>query len=122
MTGNFDQPKHTGASAAWPEASCVSLRSQGLAQPGTNLVQADDILTPEELAARLKVPDSWVYEKTRGRGRNPIPCLRLWRYVRFNWVAVVTWLAAPAPHDATPTRPSLPNRRNAPRPVPPRPA
>jgi hypothetical protein len=50
MTGNFEQPKHTGASAAWPEASCVSLRSQGLAQPGTNLVQAEDILTPEELA------------------------------------------------------------------------
>ena len=51
MTGTIEQPKHTGASAAWPEASCVSLRSQGLAQPGTNLVQADDILTPEELAA-----------------------------------------------------------------------
>jgi hypothetical protein len=48
--GIFEQPKHTGASAAWPEASCVSLRSQGLAQPGTNLVQAEDILTPEELA------------------------------------------------------------------------
>ena len=46
------------------------------------MVQADDILTPEELAAKLKVPDSWVYEKTRGRCRNPIPCLRLGRYVR----------------------------------------
>jgi hypothetical protein len=116
MTGNFEQPKHTGASVAWPEASCVSLRSQGLAQPGTNLVQADDIITPEELARLsvslcspalcfaefatlvatglaqpgLKVPDSWVYEKTRGRCRNPIPCLRLGRYVRFNWVAVAT--------------------------------
>ena len=66
MTGNFEQPKHTGASAARPEASCVSLRSQGLAQPGTSLVQADDILTPEELAAILKVPDSWVYERPAG--------------------------------------------------------
>ena len=31
----------------------------------------DEVFTPEELAARLKVPDSWVYEKTRGRCRNP---------------------------------------------------
>jgi hypothetical protein len=38
MTGNFEQPKHTGGSAAWPEAS-------------TSLVQADDIIMPEELAA-----------------------------------------------------------------------
>jgi len=113
MTGNFEQPKHTGASAAWPEAS-------------TSLVQADDILTPEELARLsvslcspvlcfaefapvvqaglaqpgLKVPDSWVYEKTRGRCRNPIPCLRLGRYVRFNWVppgspTLATWLEVP---------------------------
>jgi hypothetical protein len=69
MTGNFEQPKHTGARDAWPEAS-------------TSLVQADDILTPEEVAAKLNVPDSWVYEKTRKRCRNPIPCLRLGRYVR----------------------------------------
>jgi|CZKX01.1.fsa_nt_gi excisionase family DNA binding protein len=98
MTGNFEQPKHTGASAAWPEAS-------------TSLVQADDILTPEELAARLKVPDSWVYEKTRGRCRNPIPCLRLGRYVRFNWLAVAKWLTAPAPQDTRLARPALPNHR-----------
>ncbi len=44
-----------------------------------------DILTPEEVAARLKVPESWVYEKTRARCRNPIPCLRLGRYIRFQW-------------------------------------
>ena len=102
MTGNLEQPKRTGASAAWPEAS-------------TSLVQADDILTPEELARLsvslcspvlcfaefapvvqaglaqpgLKVPDSWVYEKTRGRCRNPIPCLRLGRYVRFRRVPLL---------------------------------
>jgi hypothetical protein len=115
MTGNFEQPKHTGASAAWPEAS-------------TSLVQADDILTPEELAAKLKVPDSWVYEKTRGRCRNPIPCLRLGRYVRFNWVppgspTLATWLTAPARPDTRPARPMPPRKPRKPaRPVSPRPA
>ena len=47
-------------------------------------MKAEDIIMPDELAAKLKVPDSWVYEKTGGRCRNPIPCLRLGRYVRFN--------------------------------------
>jgi excisionase family DNA binding protein len=73
------------------------------------LVKAEDILTPEELAARLKVPDSWVYEKTRGRCRNPIPCLRLGRYVRFDWTSVATWLTAP--HDTNPAKPNLPTGR-----------
>ena len=53
---------------------------------------AEDICTPEEIAARLKVPPSWVYEKTRSRCRNRMPCLRLGRYIRFDWKAVVNWL------------------------------
>jgi len=107
MTGNFEHTNRTGQSAAssGPEASA-------------NLVQAEDVITPEELAARLKVRDSWVYEKTRGRCRNPIPCLRLGRYVRFNWLAVTAWLTAPAPQDTRPARPDLPNRRKAAAPVP----
>ena len=43
--------------------------------------QSDDrLLDPEELAERLKVPVSWVYEQSR-RGR--IPTVRIGRYVRF---------------------------------------
>jgi excisionase family DNA binding protein len=86
-----------------------------------NLVKAEDILTPEELAARLKVPDSWVYEKTRGRCRNPIPCLRLGRYVRFDWTAVASWLTTPAPSETRQARPDLRNRRTV-RSLSPRPA
>jgi excisionase family DNA binding protein len=57
-------------------------------------LRPEDILTPEELAARLKVPKSWVYEKTRSRNRmgKPLPCLRLGRYIRFDWTRVVEWL------------------------------
>jgi hypothetical protein len=133
MTGNFEQPKHRGASAAWPEASCVSLRSQGLAQPGTNLVRAEVTLTPEELAgyafslrsprgshnlgSRCQTPGftkrpagaAALFQvssalaalirrlcASRNRGATgPIPCLRLGRYVRFNWVAVADRPRAP---------------------------
>ena len=103
MTGTFEHTKRTGASAAWAEAA-------------SRLIKAEDILTPEELAARLKVPDSWVYEKTRGRCRNPIPCLRLGRYVRFDWTSVATWLTAP--QSTNPPRPDLSNRRKPVAPFP----
>ncbi len=35
-----------------------------------------DLLTPDELAARLKVGKSWVYEKTRARSRDHLPAIR----------------------------------------------
>jgi len=47
-----------------------------------------DILTPEQLAERLQVGVSWVYEKSRSRrmhsGR-PLPVLHCGRYLRFYW-------------------------------------
>ena len=54
----------------------------------------NNILTPTELADRLKVKTSWVYEKTRGRNRDRLPFVRLGRYVRFYWTDVVDWLKA----------------------------
>ncbi len=51
-----------------------------------------ELLTHEEIAARLKVPATWVYEKTRKRCQNPIPSIPMGRYIRFDWDAVVKWL------------------------------
>ena len=68
------------------------------------MLDPENILTPQELAERLKVPLSWVFEKTRARCRNQIPCLRIGRYVRFDWTAVVRWLGS-AGIDATGTGP-----------------
>lgn len=55
-----------------------------------------DLLTPDELAARLKVPKSWVFEQTRDRAkvRNkmPLPCIHMGKYLRFSWAAVSEWL------------------------------
>lgn len=56
-------------------------------------LRPEDILTPEELAARLKVRKSWVYEHTRSRtGREPLPRLNTGRYLRFDWARIVEWL------------------------------
>lgn len=57
-------------------------------------VRPEDILTPEELAARLNVRKSWVYEQTRPHNRNrfSLPCLAIGRYIRFDWTRVVGWL------------------------------
>jgi hypothetical protein len=42
-----------------------------------------EVLTAEELAALWRVPVSWVREQTRSRCADPIPHIRLGRYVRF---------------------------------------
>lgn len=45
-----------------------------------------NLLTPEELSDRLKVPLSWVYEQSR---QGNIPTHRLGRYIRFNLSEVI---------------------------------
>lgn len=39
------------------------------------------LLTPDELADKLKIPVTWVYEQSR---QNKIPTHRLGRYIRFD--------------------------------------
>lgn len=51
-----------------------------------------DILTPQQLAERLQVPLSWIYEKSRRRQQQPLPTFRIGKYIRFSWVAVSIWL------------------------------
>jgi excisionase family DNA binding protein len=55
------------------------------------------LLTPEQLAEKLAVPPSWIREKTRERARirdsDPLPVVRLGRYVRFRLTDVEAWLA-----------------------------
>jgi hypothetical protein len=67
----------------------VESAASGLGAPGV-------LLTPAELASRLAVPPTWVREKTRERARqrdsDPLPVVRLGKYVRFSWPAVEAWL------------------------------
>ena len=45
-----------------------------------------ELLVPDELAKRLKVPVSWVYEQSR---QGNIPTHRLGRYLRFSLTEVL---------------------------------
>jgi excisionase family DNA binding protein len=50
-------------------------------QAAANVREAAELLTPEELAAKLKIPVSWVYEQSR---QGNIPTHRIGRYIRFD--------------------------------------
>ncbi len=56
----------------------------------------DEILTPSQVAERLQVAPSWVYEQTReraaARNADPLPHIKLGRYLRFDWKDVLAWL------------------------------
>jgi hypothetical protein len=59
-----------------------------------------EILTPEELAQRLKVSVAWITEKRRPRCPNPIPAIPIGKQIRFDWDSVVKWLEVCAAADA----------------------
>ncbi len=63
-----------------------------LADQKTNISINEDYLTPQELADILKVPLSWVYSRSRQKGKNTIPKIRAGRYLRFLRTEVVGWL------------------------------
>jgi hypothetical protein len=44
-----------------------------------------EVIDAGELAKRWSIPKSWILEQTRSRATEPIPCVRLGRYVRFEW-------------------------------------
>jgi len=54
-----------------------------------------EVLDTAELAKRWHVPESWIREQTRCRATDPLPCVRLGRYVRFEWESpkLVAWWA-----------------------------
>lgn len=74
-------------------------------------IQPENILTPQELAARLRVRTSWITEKTRARCVNPIPCFRIGRYVRFDWSRVIQWLALTEKRTTDAKRPTVQKKR-----------
>ena len=48
-------------------------------------------ITPEDVAQLLGTSLSWVYSKSRSRQRNPLPALRIGRYLRFERDVVIAW-------------------------------
>lgn len=46
-------------------------------------LNADSLLTVHEVATLLKVPVSWVYEHTRRGCEDPLPAVKVGKYLRF---------------------------------------
>jgi hypothetical protein len=58
-------------------------------------MSTEGLLDAEGLAQKLNVPISWIREMSRRRTQDPLPCLRLGRYIRFEWgsPALEKWIA-----------------------------
>jgi hypothetical protein len=54
-----------------------------------------EIIDSKELATRLRVPESWVRDRVRARSDDPLPHVKIGRYVRFEWGSpdLVEWWA-----------------------------
>jgi excisionase family DNA binding protein len=53
---------------------------------------AEALLTVHDVAGFLRVPPSWVYERTRRRGRDRMPHIKVGKYLRFRREDVLGWL------------------------------
>lgn len=51
-----------------------------------------ELLTIDELAARLKVHPSWLYSRTRETGEGTIPRIKIGKYLRFSEPDVMAWI------------------------------
>lgn len=75
------------------DARQESPRHGSISVPSADMV----LLTPKQLAERLAVPASWIRERTRRRARvrdtDPLPVVRLGKYIRFDWRSIQEWLA-----------------------------
>lgn len=54
-----------------------------------------EIIDSKELARRLRLPESWVRDRVRARNNDPLPHVKVGRYVRFEWGSpeLVQWWA-----------------------------
>lgn len=52
----------------------------------------EELLTVADIAQILRVPKSWVYDRTRKRGLERLPHLKLGKYLRFQLPEVLQWL------------------------------
>jgi hypothetical protein len=59
-----------------------------------DMSQLTELMDSRQLAERLRVPPSWVSNRTRERTPKDerIPCIKLGRYTRFSWPEVAEWL------------------------------
>lgn len=73
---------------AKPNGSAVTHADRG----ASSMIDSDTLLAIEDVAEILKVPTSWVYDRTRRRSHDRIPGFRLGKYWRFRRSEVLRWL------------------------------
>ncbi len=56
------------------------------------MYEKENLLTPDELATKLKVGKSWVYARTRETGPDAMPRIYVGKYLRHPEKAVMAWL------------------------------
>jgi excisionase family DNA binding protein len=54
--------------------------------------EQNELLTVKEVAELLRVPVSWVYDRTRRRSLDRLPGIRLGKYWRFRQAEVLAWV------------------------------
>jgi excisionase family DNA binding protein len=62
-----------------------------LPEPDVQLA-VEQLLTVREVAELLRVPVSWVYERTRRRGSERLPHVKVGKYVRFRPAEIEAYL------------------------------
>jgi excisionase family DNA binding protein len=63
-----------------------------IVQPGISIRGFEPILAVEQVAERLQLKPSTVYELSRRRSRHPLPVLRVGKFLRFRWSEIERWL------------------------------
>jgi excisionase family DNA binding protein len=54
--------------------------------------ETKELSTLEEMAARLRVNQSWLYRQTKRHDAGSIPRLKVGKYLRFNEAEVMAWI------------------------------
>lgn len=55
-------------------------------------MKLSELLTVDELSQVLKVPKTWIYQRTRLRGDEQLPHIKVGKYIRFEEAAVRRFL------------------------------
>jgi excisionase family DNA binding protein len=66
--------------------------------PTASTSKTEGLLTVKDVAELLRVPVSWVYDRTRKRSMDRLPGIRLGKYWRFRQGEVIAWVEAQREH------------------------
>lgn len=71
----------------------MGLKDQkGIVPPAISIQGFEPILIIAQVAERLQIEPSTVYELTRRRNRHRLPALRVGKFLRFRWSEIEHWL------------------------------